>query len=293
MKTDKAFEIIQSLGRINPCNIPLAPTLSIKETYATSAKIAFSEQTKADTPKCSEFKIEILQKRVDEEKKWEIAMIVDDGSNECMLRDLLPSTCYFVRVCAQNENGWGCHCKTVQLWTINLSRVGKRMIYLCPTAKYQNKLSEYYTTYFTKWKGFHITIGGRHCAGQHNLSSAELIQELSELGKKKSSDKALWRIPNGKWRVLGGKDLIVLGLDDDISIFNVAANFLKGKGWTNVKSSFHITLGLKQDLNREQIKEMAKILVDREDPVEWEWVSVTERQDGKLIWDQRFPAYDL
>merc|ERR1712129_54299 len=98
------------------------------------------------------------------------------------------------------------------------------------------------------------------------------------------------RIPNGQWRVLGGKDLIVLGLDDDISIFNVAANFLKGKGWTNVKSSFHITLGLKQDLNREQIKEMAKIIVDREDPVEWEWVSVTERPDGKLIWDQRFPA---
>ena len=116
---------------------------------------------------------------------------------------------------------------------------------------------------------------------------------FSELGEKKS-DKKLWRIPSGKWKVLGGKDLIVLGLDDDISIFKVSSKFLQSKGWTNVKTkNYHVTLGLKHDLNREQIKEMAHILVDKDEPVEWEWVSVTERPDGKIIWDQRFPAYHL
>ena len=38
---------------------------------------------------------------------------------------------------------------------------------------------------------------------------------------------------------------------------------------------------------------MAHILVDKDDPVQWEWVSVKERPDGKIVWDQRYPAYHL
>ena len=105
-------------------------------------------------------------------------MIVDNGEKECMLRGLRPSSSYLVRVCGWNKNGWSCYSKSVCIKTFSLSRVGKRLIYLSPTPKFQNKLSLFMTSYFTKWKGFHITIGGRHVAGTNNLSSAELIQEL-------------------------------------------------------------------------------------------------------------------
>ena len=165
------------------------------------------------------------------------------------------------------------------------------MIYLAPTPEYQNKLSPMMTSYFTKWKGFHITIGGRHKSEM--VSSAEIAHELSEMGRKRS-DRRLWQIPSGKWKVLGGRDLIVLGLDDDISMFKASGQFLESKGWSNVKKkNVHITLGLKRDLKRQEIKEMAKILVDQKDPVKWEWVAVKERPDGSIVWDQRYPAYHL
>lgn len=105
---------------------------------------------------------------------------------------------------------------TVPLRTKPLDDSGQRLIYLAPTPEYQNKLSPMMTSYFTKWKGFHITIGGRHKS--ERVSSAEIAQELSEMGRKRS-DRRLWRIPKGKWKVLSGKDLVVLGLDAQISMF--------------------------------------------------------------------------
>merc|ERR1712141_79759 len=111
------------------------------------------------------------------------------------------------------------------------------------------------------------------------VSATEIAQELSEMGRKRS-DRKLWRIPTGKWKVLSRKDLIVLGLADDISMFKAAAQFLESKGWSNVKrKNIHITLGLKRDLKREEIKQMVTILVDQKDAVQWEWVAVTERPD--------------
>ena len=44
MDTHKAFESIQHLGRINPCNIPYPPKVSVKETYASSAKVRMSHR---------------------------------------------------------------------------------------------------------------------------------------------------------------------------------------------------------------------------------------------------------
>ena len=309
LNTNKLCENIDSFGIINACNIPYPPNVIIKDIYTTSARIQFNDDTKLnDTPKATEFKIEICnntsnrkrngdndddKKNNLNEDKWETAMIVDNEESECILRNLLPSCQYLIRVCCWNINGWSGYSKIEYIKTKTLSKIGQRMIYLSPTPQYQNKLSILMTSYFTKWKGFHITIGGRHKAGESNICSSEIAQELSELGEK-TSNKKLWKIPNGKWKVLGGKDLIVLGLDDDISIFNVASKFLQSKGWKNVKTkNYHITLGLKKDLNREQIKEMAHILVDKDDPVQWEWVSVKERPDGKIVWDQRYPAYHL
>mmetsp|Transcript_23413 Transcript_23413/g.37465 ORF Transcript_23413/g.37465 Transcript_23413/m.37465 type:complete len:483 (-) Transcript_23413:87-1535(-) len=257
-------------------------------------------------PRITEYKVETKREEADHRtdgsnsnsnSKWETALIIDNAQDtECMLRGLSPNTSYLIRVCAHNMNGWSSYSKCKFLKTKNINKIGQRMIYLAPTPEYQNKLSILMTSYFTKWKGFHITIGGKCKASelaQIPISTTELIQELSEFGEKKSNKK-LWRIPNGKWKVLAGKDLIVLGLDDDIPMFEMASKFLESKQWTNVKKkSYHITLGLKRDLNREQIKEMAHILVDQEDPVKWEWVSVKERPDNKICWDQRFPAYQI
>lgn len=292
--TNSLFENIDNLGVINACNIPYPPKVEIKEVYTTSARIQFEDIPMIDTPKSSEYKIEYTQdSKSEDDNKWETGLIVDTEENECILRGLLPSSSYLIRVCCENINGWSSYSKSLYFKTKQISKIGQRMIYLSPTPQYQNKLSILMTSYFTKWKGFHITIGGRHKAGENNICSEELIQELSELGER-GNNKKLWQIPHGKWKVLGGKDLIVLGLDEDISMLNIASKFLESKGWKNVKKkNFHITLGLKKDLNREQIKEMAHILVDKDDPVQWEWVSVKERPDGKIVWDQRYPAYHL
>eukprot|EP01084_Bolivina_argentea_P126844 224490_1 len=201
--TNTAFQNIQNLGRIDACNIPFPPNVSVKEVYASSAKIQFEDVAMSDTPKASEYKIEILRKDTPADKlmnrdrddhkhrendnnylidNWETAMIVDNGEKECMVRNLTPSSSYLIRVCGWNKNGWSCNSKAVYIKTKHLSRIGQRLIYLAPTPEYQNKLSILMTSYFTKWKGFHITIGGRHRAGE--ISSSEIAQELSELGEK-------------------------------------------------------------------------------------------------------------
>lgn len=274
-----------------------------------------------NTHSATEFKIEILKKStinyysnsntlpsIQPTNLWEIVMLCDDGENECFIRDLQPFTTYMLRVSSWNINGWSIPCTSLFFKTKPLSKMGNRLLYLAPSLKYQRMLDENKTSYFRKWVGFHITVGGRHPSGQ--ISASEIAQQLSEMGLKKAQlsiqqlqqndeievelKEYLWKIPHGKWRVLSGKDLIVLGLDDDIPLFSIASKFLDAKKWTNVKHrNFHLTLGLKRDLNKGQIQKLARVLVSERDCVEWEWVSVKERPDGKVIWHQRFPAYNL
>ena len=206
--TNSIFTNIDNLGSINPCNIPYPPKVEIVDVYTTSARIQFSDIPMTDTPKATEYKIEYTQESNsnhnnnnddNDDNKWETALIVDNEENECILRGLLPSKSYLIRVCCENINGWSSYSKSKYLKTKQISRIGQRMIYLSPTPQYQNKLSILMTSYFTKWKGFHITIGGRHKAGESNICSEEIAQELSELGEK-TSNKQLWQIPHGKWR---------------------------------------------------------------------------------------------
>ncbi len=85
-----------------------------------------------NTPKATEYKIEILDKNYNKKNddskekesnnnfnKWETAMIVDNGENECMLRGLIPSNSYLIRVCRWNINGWSCYIRNYYMINVH------------------------------------------------------------------------------------------------------------------------------------------------------------------------------
>lgn len=69
-------------------------------------QISFVNVEMTDTPPPTEYKIEIKAAESEGIEKWDTAMVVDDGEMECALRDLRPSSMYWIRICASNRNGW-------------------------------------------------------------------------------------------------------------------------------------------------------------------------------------------
>ena len=59
-----------------------------------------------DAPPATEYKIEVKASESEGVEKWDTAMVVDDGETECTLRDLRPSSSYWIRISAWNRNGW-------------------------------------------------------------------------------------------------------------------------------------------------------------------------------------------
>ena len=176
---------------------------------------------------------------------------------------------------------------------INKQTLESERIYLAPTQKYQQKLfaatNLKTSPYFKKWKRFHITIGGfdKDNAG---LSAAQIAQEISDTAKLQSH--ILWKVPKIQGiKMQGGLQIMHLSPKD--TTLTSAVQLLKKKGWKNIKTNFHVTLGESNLLTPANIAALTSIFIDKKDVMKWEWVSVKETNKTQIIWDQSFPAFQF